>query len=157
MGCLSPFEGVHTMAKKIIISLLCASIVACVVLGCFMALYFLLPSQKARASISLPKQVEDPETTEESKTAATTEEKNTDTYVADVHQSLTLRSQPDSNSSEVASLPPMTHMQVLEFVDGTNFAQVEVSSGESKGLTGYVNSEYITKLGEPTIRVNSEE
>ena len=31
------------------------------------------------------------------------------------------------------------------------------SSGEKKSYKGYVNSDYITKLGEPTVRIGTEE
>ena len=47
------------MFKKLIVSFLCAIVVACTVLGGFCLLYFSIPSQKAKASISLPSTVED--------------------------------------------------------------------------------------------------
>ena len=49
------------------------------------------------------------------------------------------------------------HLEVLEFTAGTNYAYVEVLSGEKKSYKGYVNSDYITKLGEPTVRIGTEE
>ena len=75
------------MLKKLIVSFLCAIVVACTVLGGFCLLYFTIPSQKAKASISLPSTVEDSETAAESTTEADSKDKNV--YVADVYQSLT--------------------------------------------------------------------
>ena len=129
------------MLKKLIVSFLCAIVVACTVLGGFCLLYFTIPSQKAKASISLPSTVEDSETAAESTTEADSKDKNV--YVADVYQSLTLR--------------PMTHLEVLEFAAGTNYAYVKVLTGDKESYKGYVNSEYITKLGEPTVRIGTEE
>ena len=113
------------MFKKLIVSFLCAIVVACTVLGGFCLLYFSIPSQKAQASISL--------------------------------QSLTLRSEASADSDAITDLEPMTHLEVLEFTAGTNYAYVEVLSGEKKSYKGYVNSDYITKLGEPTVRIGTEE
>ena len=56
------------MLKKLIVSFLCAIVVACTVLGGFCLLYFTIPSQKAKASISLPSTVEDSENAAESTT-----------------------------------------------------------------------------------------
>ena len=61
------------------------------------------------------------------------------------------------------ALAPITTAGVLhapglgEFTAGTNYAYVEVLSGEKKSYKGYVNSDYITKLGEPTVRIGTEE
>ena len=68
------------MLKKLIVSFLCAIVVACTVLGGFCLLYFTIPSQKAKASISLPSTVEDSETAAESTTEADSKDKNV--YVA---------------------------------------------------------------------------
>lgn len=51
----------------------------------------------------------------------------------------------------------MTHLEVLEFAAGTNYAYVKVLTGDKESYKGYVNSEYITKLGEPTVRIGTEE
>ena len=64
------------MLKKLIVSFLCAIVVACTVLGGFCLLYFTIPSQKAKASISLPSTVEDSETAAESTTEADSKDKN---------------------------------------------------------------------------------
>ena len=138
------------MLKKLIVSFLCAIVVACTVLGGFCLLYFTIPSQKAKASISLPSTVEDSETAAESTTEA-------DSNVADVYQSLTLRSEASADSDAITDLLPMTHLEVLEFAAGTNYAYVKVLTGDKESYKGYVNSEYITKLGEPTVRIGTEE
>lgn len=52
---------------------------------------FSIPSQKAKASISLPSTVEDSENAAEA-TTEDTDSENKNVYVADVYQSLTLRS-----------------------------------------------------------------
>ena len=83
------------MLKKLIVSFLCAIVVACTVLGGFCLLYFTIPSQKAKASISLPSTVEDSKTAAESTTEADSKDKNV--YVADVYQSLTLRSEASAD------------------------------------------------------------
>lgn len=145
------------MIKKIIVSFLCAVVIAGMVLAGFCLLYFAIPSREAQSSISLPSTVEDSESqSAESTTEAETSD-SSNVYVADVYQSLTLRSEASSDSDSISSLVPMTHLQVLEFVEGTDYAYVEVLSGDSEGATGYVNSEYITKLGEQTVRVGTEE
>ena len=90
--------------------------------------------------------------------SSTEEEENSeDIYVADVHQSLTLRNGPSSDSDEIASLTPMTHLRLIESVEDTDYALVEVQTGQYESYRGYVNSEYITPLGESTIRVGTEE
>ena len=133
------------MLKKLIVSFLCAIVVACTVLGGFCLLYFTIPSQK----------VEDSETAAESTTEADSKDKNV--YVADVYQSLTLRSEASADSDAITDLLPMTHLEVLEFAAGTNYAYVKVLTGDKESYKGYVNSEYITKLGEPTVRIGTEE
>ena len=143
------------MLKKLIVSFLCAIVVACTVLGGFCLLYFTIPSQKAKASISLPSTVEDSETAAESTTEEDSKDKNV--YVADVYQSLTLRSEASADSDAITDLLPMTHLEVLEFAAGTNYAYVKVLTGDKESYKGYVNSEYITKLGEPTVRIGTEE
>lgn len=148
------------MFRKIIVSFLCAIMIAGMVFAGFCCLYFSLPSRQAAASISLPDTVADSsEVAAEAAQEATTEDSAEagETYVADVYQSLTLRAEASANSVEITSLPPMTHLSVLEFVEGTSYAYVKVTSGTAKGYKGYVNSDYITKLGEATIRVGTEE
>ena len=54
--------------------------------------------------------------------------------MADVYQSLTLRESPSSNAKEIVGLPPMTHMEIIEYVSGTNYAYVTVTAGESEGI-----------------------
>lgn len=103
------------MLKKLIVSFLCAIVVACTVLGGFCLLYFTIPSQKAKASISLPSTVEDSENAAESTTEADSKDKNV--YVADVYQSLTLRSEASADSDAITDLLPMTHLEVLEFAE----------------------------------------
>jgi hypothetical protein len=98
--------------------------------------------------------VEDTGTAEE--TTEEIDEATSGTYVADVYQSLTLRVSPSSNAAEIVGLPPMTHMEIIEYVEGTNYAYVLVTNGANKGYKGYVNTDYITPLGESTIRVNSD-
>lgn len=81
------------MFKKLIVSFLCAIVVACTrSLAGFCLLYFSIPSQKAKASISLPSTVEDSENAAEA-TTEDTDSENKNVYVADVYQSLTLRSE----------------------------------------------------------------
>lgn len=143
------------MIKKFIVSFLCVVFIAGVIFSGACLLYFAIPSQTAMNSISLPSTVEDPEETESSSTED--EEESGDTYLADVHQSLTLREGPSSDSDALASLTPMTHLRVIEFVEDTDYALVEVQTGEYESYRGYVNSEYITQLGEPTIRIGTEE
>lgn len=148
------------MLKKIAVSLLCAIFITGIVFSGFSVLYFILPSRKAQASIHLASYVSDP-TTEAAEVTTTAAEPETEaetvTYVADVINSLTLRQTPNTEDDNgTVDLPPMTHLQVSEFTDGNNgnrFAFVTVSSGEYEGLTGFVNAEYITRLGEPTKRV----
>ncbi len=141
------------MIRKIMISLLCIIFITGTITGGFFFLYFAIPSRKAMNSIELPSSVEDTFVAEET----TEEEPETDTYVADVYQSLTLRESPSSNAAEIVGLPPMTHMDILEYVPGTNYAYVVVTTGSNEGYKGYVNTDYITRLGEPTIRVGAEE
>ena len=143
------------MIKKFIVSFLCVVFIAGVIFSGVCLLYFAIPSQTAMNSISLPSTVEDPEETESSSTED--EEESGDTYLADVHQSLTLREGPSSDSDAIASMTPMTHLRVIEFVEDTDYALVEVQTGEYESYRGYVNSEYITQLGEPTIRIGTEE
>lgn len=142
------------MIKKFIVSLLCIVFIAGVIFSGFLFLYFAIPSQKAMSSISLPSTVED---SEEVQSTQEDEEESSTTYVADVHQSLTLRDGPSSDSDAIASLTPMTHLSLIEFVEDTDYALVEVETGEYTSYRGYVNSEYITQLGEPTIRIGTEE
>ncbi len=141
------------MIRKILISLLCVTIIVTGITGGFLFLYFAIPSRKAAASIDLPKRVEDERAALEE---STEEEAASDTFVADVYQSLTLRERPDSNAKEIVGLPPLTHMKIIEYVNGTNYAYVEVTAGASQGAKGYVNTDYITRLGEPTIRAGAE-
>ena len=103
-----------------------------------------------------PSTVEDSENAAEA-TTEDTDSENKNVYVADVYQSLTLRSEASADSDAITDLEPMTHLEVLEFTAGTNYAYVEVLSGEKKSYKGYVNSDYITKLGEPTVRIGTEE
>lgn len=142
------------MIKKFIVSFLCVIFIAGAVFGGFLFFYFAIPSREAMSSISLPATVEDSEQIE-SATTETTSSQNV--YVADVHQSLTLRAEPSSDSAEITSLEPMTHLEVIEFVDNTDYAYVKVLTGDKESYKGYVNSEYITKLGESTIRIGEEE
>lgn len=143
------------MIKKILISLLSAIIIVGMITGGFLFLYFAIPSRKAVNSIKLPKSVEDSAKAEDD--TAGQDETESNTYVADVYQSLTLRESPSSNAKEIAGLPPMTHMEIIEYVKGTNYAYVKVTTGESNGLKGYVNTDYITRLGESTVRAGAGE
>ena len=138
------------MIKKFIVSFLCVVFIAGVIFSGISFLYFAIPSKQAMNSISLPSTVEDSEETESASTGE-------DIYVADVHQSLTLRNGPSSDSDEIASLTPMTHLRLIESVEDTDYALVEVQTGQYESYRGYVNSEYITPLGESTIRVGTEE
>ena len=74
-----------------------------------------------------------------------------------LHFALTLRSEASADSDAITDLLPMTHLEVLEFAAGTNYAYVKVLTGDKESYKGYVNSEYITKLGEPTVRIGTEE
>ncbi len=142
--------------KKLIVSFLCAIVVACTVLGGFCLLYFSIPSQKAKASISLPSTVEDSEMQRNLLQKIRFRKirmfmwlmyTSLSHFVPKLAQILT----------RLQTLEPMTHLEVLEFTAGTNYAYVEVLSGEKKSYKGYVNSDYITKLGEPTVRIGTEE
>lgn len=144
------------MLKKLFVSFLCIVCIAGVIFSGFLFLYFAIPSQEAMSSISLPSTVEDaavPSSSDDEEDAAEEE----DIYVADVHQSLTLREGPDSNSPEITGLAPMTELRIIEFIDDTDYAHVEVMSGDHEGKKGYVNNGYITPLGEETIRTGKEE
>lgn len=143
------------MLKNIIISLFCIIIITGTITGSFLFLYFAIPSKKAASTIDLPDKVEDNLAAED--ITGDEEEENSKTYVADVYQSLTLRESPSSNAKEIVGLPPMTHMEIIEYVSGTNYAYVEVTAGEHEGYKGYVNTDYITPLGESTIRAGSGE
>ena len=148
------YKGV-LMLKKFLIPLLCIIIITSTLVGSFLFLYFAIPSKRAKASIHLPDKVEDlpaAETDTEEEEAETS-----DTWIADVYQSLTLRESPSSNAKEIVGLPPMTHMEILEYVTGTNYAYVVVTAGEHEGYKGYVNTDYITRLGETTIRAGAQE
>ena len=146
------------MLKKTLIIILSLFFTACIVFAIVAAVFFITPSRKAQAGISLPAQVEDPEVIQEEVTEADENPTYDNIYIADVYQSLTLRTQPDSNAEPVMEegLAAMTKMQVIRFVENTSFAYVEVINGPYKGYEGYVNYEYITKLGEPTRRVSSD-
>ena len=60
-------------------------------------------------------------------------------YYADVNESLTLRSAASTSASTVALLPPYTALQVIERSGKMAYVYVLDS-----GLSGWVNSEYIT-------------
>lgn len=143
-----------SMTKKIIISFLCIFVIVGMICGGFAFLYFVIPSESAKRSITLPSSVEDSVSAE----SGTTEESSSgNVYVADVYQSLTLREGPSADAAEKTSLPPMTHMEVLEFIQGTDYAFVQILTGENESYKGYVNYNYITRLGEPMVRVGAEE
>lgn len=144
------------MIKKVIVSILCALMVACVVSCGFLALYFILPSQKARMSISLPRSVED--SSEVLAAQATSQEDGTSiTYIPNVNESLTLREEPDSRASAIASLPLYTHMKIEQEVENSPFVYVLVTSGPYEGYQGYVNSDYIQPLGADPEATEGEE
>ncbi|MDO4975778.1 MAG: hypothetical protein Q4E53_00800 [Eubacteriales bacterium] len=147
------------MIKKLMILFLTLFFLAGGVLATVTLAYYCLPSRQSEASISLPAQIEDPEdlTTDDS---TEFEDNGYDNiYIADVHQSLTLRTAPNSDSAPLIEegLAPMTHMQVIEVDETSNFAYVKVINGPHEGRTGYVNCDYITRLGEPTIRVDIDD
>ncbi len=143
------------MVKKLIVTILCGLGIIGITGMFFLFLYFAVPSKMAASSIDLPSTVKDAE-----KSTSSTEDTsstNSNVYVADVYQSLTLREKPDSSSNELTSLPPMTHLEVIEEVSGTDYDYVEVLTGNYKGYKGYVNGNYITPLGESTVRVGNDE
>ncbi len=146
------------MIKRSIVVILSFFFTACIVFAAVAAVFFITPSRKAESSISLPSQVEDPEVVADDDGEGTEDSAYDNIYIADVHQSLTLRTQPDSNATPIIEegLAAMTKMQVIRYVENTNFAYVEVINGPYKGYEGYVNYEYITKLGEPTLRVGTD-
>lgn len=147
------------MLKKILVTLLSIFFILGGSFAIVALVFLLIPRHDANANISLPQRIED-SVVATSSTQEETEESGYDNiYVADVHQSLTLRSQASSSSEPVMEegLAPMTHMQVLNMIEGTSFAYVKIINGNYKGKTGYVNCDYITKLGEPTIRIGTEE
>ena len=114
------------MIKNILISFFCIIIITGTITGSFLFLYFAIPSRKAASTIQLPTSVEDnleieAEDTEEDEGTSTT-------YVADVYQSLTLRESPSSNAKEIVGLPPMTHMEIIEYVSGTNYAYLALGT-----------------------------
>lgn len=141
------------MVKRIILSIICIIVIAGVVVGGFTAMYFLIPRNEKTSTIDLPATVEDPVSTEASTEAADDTPDNI--FFADVHQSLTLREGPSSSSREIAGLLPMTHLEVTNYIPDTNFALVKVLTGEKKSYIGYVNTDYITQLGETPIRVDN--
>ncbi len=143
------------MGKKLLVTLLSFFVLTFTVLSLVTLVFFITPSRRARNSISLPSRVEDPEGSSQTDSGDSEDSAYDNIYIADVHQSLTLRTRPDSNAQPVMDegLASMTKMQVMEFVDNTNFAYVKVINGPYSGYTGYVNRDYITRLGEPTIRV----
>lgn len=141
------------MAKRIILSIICIVVIAGIVIGGFTAMYFLIPRNESSSSIDLPDMVEDPVSTETATEDPTQSQDNI--YFADVHQSLTLREGPDSNAKEIAGLLPMTHLEVTEFIPNTNFALVTVLTGDKKSYIGYVNTDYITPLGDMPVRVDN--
>ncbi len=145
------------MVTKFFVSVLCVIVIAALIVFGFLFFYFAIPSRKAENSISLPTYVEDSAEAKNASAEEEEEEEEDDIYVADVHQSLTLREGASSTSGEITSLTPMTHLKVIEFVEGTDYALVEFMTVEKVGYQGYVNSEYITRLGEPTIRIGTEE
>ncbi|MBR0381785.1 MAG: SH3 domain-containing protein [Eubacterium sp.] len=136
------------MIKKLLVSVLCAALMAAFILSAYIGLYFLLPSRQAASSIDLPENVRDTAESTKQATEASTEETKENLYYADVHESLTLRERPDSGARAITSLPPYTHMIILEQVEGTKFAYVEVTEGDHIHEKGYVNMEYITPDGE---------
>lgn len=150
-----------SMFKKLIVSLICACIIIGTLLLGFITLYFSVPSRQSQAEIQLAATVSDPVTTTEEGTSANdnTADSDSDIYVADVYQSLTLRSEASSDSEPLTDegLAPLTKMEVIEFVPSTNYAYVRVLDGEHQDLFGYVNSDYITRSGEPTVRAWGEE
>lgn len=149
------------MFKKLIVSLVCACVIIGTLLLGFVTLYFAVPSRQSQAEIQLAATVSDPTDIPEEETTANEEnyEDSSDIYVADVYQSLTLRSDASSDSDPLVDegLAPLTKMEVIEFVSSTNYAYVRVLDGEHKDLFGYVNSDYITRFGEPTVRAWGEE
>ena len=151
-------HGGQFMVRRSIVIILSFFFTACIVFAAVAAVFFITPSRKAQSSISLPAQVEDPEGAADDNGEENENSTYDNTYIADVHQSLTLRTQPDSNATPIIEegLAAMTKMQVIRYVDNTNFAYVEVINGPYKGYEGYVNYEYITKLGEPTLRIGSD-
>ena len=146
------------MLKRIIIMVLSLFFIACIVFAAVAAVFFITPSRRAQSSISLPAQVEDPEVLPEEKAEESEDSTYDNIYIADVHQSLTLRTEPDSNAKPIMEegLAAMTKMQVIRYVENTSFAYVEVINGPYQGYEGYVNYEYITRLGEPTLRVGTD-
>ena len=153
------------MLRKIAAALLCALFIAFFILAGFSAIYFILPSRKAQASIELAEFVSDPSTGELVETA---EEKTedmedlTNEYKADVENVLHLRQTANTWDNKGAlDLLPGTRMKILEDEvkgnEGNIFARVEVTSGEYRGQRGYVLKDYIVKNGEPTKRIKYEE
>ena len=126
------------MLKKSLIIILSLFFTACIVFAIVAAVFFITPSRKAQAGISLPAQVEDPEVSPEDETEESADSTYDNIYIADVHQSLTLRTQPDSNATPIIEegLAAMTKMQVIRYVENTNFAYVEVINGPYKGDEG---------------------
>lgn len=147
------------MIKKMMILFLTVFFLTGMVLGTVTFVYFFLPSRQSQASITLPSRIEDSADMIADNSTEFVDNGYDNIYVADVHQSLTLRVQPNSDSTPLIEegLAPMTHMQVIEFVEGSDFAYVKVINGPHEGRTGYVNCNYITRLGEPTIRVEYDE
>ena len=139
-------QGDPVMIKKVIVSILCALLVACMVSCGFLALYFILPSQKSRMSLHLPNTVEDSSEVLAAQAEAQEDEGNI-TYIPDVNESLTLREKPDSRAAAIASLPLYTHMTIQEEVENSPFVYVLVTTGPFEGYQGYVNSDYIQPLG----------
>ena len=145
------------MVRKLIVFFICVSFVVGTVMMGLAVLYFAVPSRKAMSEIQLASTVRDPEQTVESTQEPSSSGISGNLYVADVYQSLTLRSAPSSESDPVTEegLAPLTRLEVQEFTSGTDFAYVRVLDGDHKDLFGYVNSQYITPEGSPTVRAYS--
>ena len=89
------------MIKKVIVSILCALLVASMVSCGFLALYFILPSQKSRMSLHLPDTVEDSSEVLAAQAAAQEDEDNI-TYIPDVNDKLEI-TQTTANTITVSS------------------------------------------------------
>ena len=72
-------------------------------------------------------------------------------YYADVYEYLTLRSAASTSASALALLPAFTEMYYIE--DAADpMVKVQVAGGS--GLIGYVNQDYITRMGSPAVRAS---
>lgn len=91
------------------------------------------------ATMDLPDNLYDDESL--TKAESTKEETESDLYVADVRDYLSLREEPNGNSKVLEKLAPQTEMEIISR-DTAPYVQVYVPSLDKEG---YVHQNYISK------------